>query len=49
MNKYKRIIFFFKLAEEIIDSTKRYTRKWNDVLKRRNLVDENWLKVKIFK
>lgn len=31
-------------TEEVVDVTKRYTKQWNQILQRRKLVDEEWLK-----
>lgn len=39
----KKLSYIFAFsADEAVDVTKRYTRKWNEVLRQRN-VDEFWL------
>jgi hypothetical protein len=37
------VLFIFIPAEEVVDVTRRYTRKWKEVISRRTEVPEEWL------
>lgn len=40
----KKLSYIFAFSgDQVVDVTKRYTKQWNQVLQRRNLVDENSL------